>query len=358
MAQRPRTSLYPEFEDGERPSGADFKDFIDSYINIVDDPISIDSNNDIIFSNGIGIGNTSGDSLGSVRFNGTQFEFRETTGWEKLGSGGAFQEIGGGPDVAFNNGTVGINTGSTPTGFMFHVNIGTNDGPGNLVRFGSAVIHDSSTTAKRAYFSHVDRANNTEFALNQHSNGRVQLNAKADQSIRFTLDGSRTQLAVMADSVNDGFVVVGATSPSVDPNSFPAVKLFVEGDAFKTGANTWETSDIRLKRNITTFEQGLEIIKQINPIQFQYNGKAWTRESESTIGVSGQDIEKIAPFMISKAKVNGESERDDTNEYLVFNSKPLIYLAINAVKELSDRIEKLEKQLSHEQSGNTIDTDA
>ncbi len=346
MAQRPRTSIYPEFEDGERPSGADFRDLIDSYINIVDDPLSIDTNNNIVFSNAIRVGTTTDDTPGSIRYTGSNFEFRGLSGWEPLGSGGAFSLVGSGDDVAYNDGNVGISTGATPTPYKLQVAIEPNNGEGNQVRIGSSVIHDSQTTSERAYFSHYQMANNSNFGIMQLGTGRTHVNAPTGQSIRFTINFNRTQMAVVSNDASDGdgFVVVGSSSPGVDADSFPEVRLFVRGDALKTeGGGDWETSDVRLKKDISEFNHGLDVITKINPIKFRYNGKAWTKEGKERIGVSGQDIEKIAPYMVSKVKVDKELDDKDENEYLVFNSDPLIYLAINAIKELSERIDKLEK---------------
>jgi hypothetical protein len=94
------------------------------------------------------------------------------------------------------------------------------------------------------------------------------------------------------------------------------------------------------------FKDGLEIIKKINPIRFQYNGKASTKKGTENIGVSGNEVKKIAPYMIStrQAKLNPKDKKE--TDILVYDSSALIYIAVNAIKELSDKVEALEKKLS------------
>ena len=53
MTERTREVLKPEFKDGERPSGADFGDLIDSCVNKANDGVSFDSERNLILSRGV-----------------------------------------------------------------------------------------------------------------------------------------------------------------------------------------------------------------------------------------------------------------------------------------------------------------
>lgn len=345
MAQRTRNFLFTgPFSNGQRPDENDFRDVWESFINYQDDPISLDSNNNYVLSNAVRIGNTTGDNPGTIRFNGTIFEFRESGGWETLGSGasgGAFQVVGTGSDIAYNDGNVGINTGTSPTDYRFQVSIGNNDGLANQVRFGSAVIHNRTTSSNVAYFSHQSFADDTNYALSQSALGNVNLNAPTGRSIQFSINNATG----MTLTENSDLVVNGTTAINDDGST----SFYVNGNALKTvgGANWRVGSDEKIKKKIRPFKDGLEIIKKINPVRFQYNGKAWTKNGDENIGVSGSEIKKIAPYMVStaRAKLNPKDKKE--TDILMFDSSALIYVAINAIKELSDKIEALEEKLSN-----------
>ena len=106
-----------------------------------------------------------------------------------------------------------------------------------------------------------------------------------------------------------------------------------------TGIRT--TSDIRYKENIKNIDQNisLEIIKSLNPITFVYkNGTEYHR------GLSAQDLKEV----LSKNNINEQVVTKDFNEVLndeiySINYTELIPDLINCIKNLNERIEKLER---------------
>ena len=53
MSERNRQHLKQEFSDGERPSGADFADLMDSFLNKADDALSIDATGTLVLGQGM-----------------------------------------------------------------------------------------------------------------------------------------------------------------------------------------------------------------------------------------------------------------------------------------------------------------
>ena len=106
-----------------------------------------------------------------------------------------------------------------------------------------------------------------------------------------------------------------------------------------TGIKT--TSDIRYKENINNIDQNisLEIIKSLNPITFVYkNGTDYHR------GLSAQDLKEV----LSKNNINEQVVTKDFNEVLndeiySINYTELIPDLINCIKNLNERIKKLER---------------
>jgi hypothetical protein len=132
-----------------------------------------------------------------------------------------------------------------------------------------------------------------------------------------------------------GNVGIGTTSP--------AYQLQLSTDsAAKPSTNTWTiASDSRVKENITPYTKGLSAIMAINPVNYDYNGKAGFSVIKNNIGVIAQDVLEILPESVStyQAKLN-EDDLEDTELYN-FNSHALTYVLINAIKEQQAQIEEL-----------------
>ncbi len=132
--------------------------------------------------------------------------------------------------------------------------------------------------------------------------------------------------------------------------------LEVDGNCYKTGTNTWTVqSDIRLKKDIKPYKDGLEQVMQIKPVYFKYNEKAGVLGNKEYIGVIAQEIKKIAPYTVeltpfNKHEIENEKgevvgEKWDGTEYYTFNSHALTFMLINAVKEQQKIIEELRNEI-------------
>jgi len=124
----------------------------------------------------------------------------------------------------------------------------------------------------------------------------------------------------------------------------PAYQLELSANsAAKPGSNTWTiSSDKRLKKDIKPFDDGLDVIKQINPVRFHYNGKAGMPANEEFVGIIAQDIQKIAPYMVGEWQYRGKDGNAET--YLSYDGNAMTYILINAIKEQQAQIEQLKKQ--------------
>ena len=126
-------------------------------------------------------------------------------------------------------------------------------------------------------------------------------------------------------SYNASTATVGVSSNlSVDNN------ITAGGDITATG-NVTAASDIRLKSNIETIpgEGSLNILNDIRGVSFN-----WISDDRTSIGVIAQEVEKVLPELISST--------DDDMKTVNYNG--LIGVLIEAVKELSKRVEELENK--------------
>jgi len=340
MAERSKSYLKQEFRDGERPTGADFGDLIDSFLSKVDDNVNFDAEGNLDIPNGLNLGDVSSGQAGTLRFNGGQVQFFDGATWNNVGgAGGAFTPVSGGPNVAFNGGNVGIGTASTDPTFRLEVTLGNNSGPSERVKFGRAVISNGQGASQNyGQFSHESHSSNSNFAIRQGPGGDVFVNAPGDQPIRIT--HNRTQARVFV--APEGPVVI-ANNALISPD--PQISLQVNGQAGKNqGGNTWAViSDARLKQDVRPFEDGLKKLKEVKPVRFRYNGQLNTNPDQEEIGVIGQEISKVFPYMTTGGKPAVEDSNSD--EVMMFNSHALTYVMVNAIQELARKVEELEARL-------------
>jgi hypothetical protein len=136
--------------------------------------------------------------------------------------------------------------------------------------------------------------------------------------------------------------------------SSPSYQLQLSSNsAAKPTSSSWTVvSDARLKTDITAFTEGLSIIQQIEPVWFNYNGKAGMPVNERGVGTIAQELQKIAPYMVNE----WEYVNDETGEkenYLGVDYGAMDFLLVNAIKEQQQQIEtqgatieKLEAQIN------------
>jgi len=118
------------------------------------------------------------------------------------------------------------------------------------------------------------------------------------------------------------------------------------GDVTANGVTL--TSDLRLKKDVTPFEAGLEEILKINPINYRFNGKAGFKNTRPFIGYAAQELQEVAPYLVHDFQVNKEDE--DTNilsseTYLKIDPIAVQVLLVNAVKEQNEIIEEKEDRI-------------
>tara|TARA_B100000287_G_C20620182_1_gene775662 strand:- start:463 stop:1710 length:1248 start_codon:yes stop_codon:yes gene_type:complete len=115
--------------------------------------------------------------------------------------------------------------------------------------------------------------------------------------------------------------------------------LKIEGKPYKPGGGSWFTpSDERLKNITNEFNDGLSIINKIKPLRYEYKDD---ENKEEHIGIIAQELERVAPYAVTKLK-SDEYKLDDMR---VVNESNMIYILINSVKELSEKVNELEDEI-------------
>jgi hypothetical protein len=113
--------------------------------------------------------------------------------------------------------------------------------------------------------------------------------------------------------------------------------LHVDGDviAFST-----TVSDERLKDNIITIDSALDKVEALRGVSYTWN--EGNRKGKSEIGVIAQEVEKVFPDIVHDKKLPFVNDK----EYKTVDYEKLTAVLIEAVKELSQEVKELKKQIN------------
>ncbi len=154
---------------------------------------------------------------------------------------------------------------------------------------------------------------------------------------------------LVLDAANDNRLIIDGTTGNIGLAVNGAVHQLQlsTNSAGKPGSGTWTiTSDKRLKENITNYTEGLSLIRNIRPVNFNYSNtlnEAMGTNEELLLkkkfqGIIAQELKEIAPDMIK------EFTGKDGETYLEVDPNKFTYTLINAVKELDEKTQQIDKQ--------------
>ena len=361
MSEKTRDSLKSTFSDGERPSGSDFGNLIDSFVSKQND---FDGDGNLVLPRGVKLGDSAATVAGGLRFNSNQLQIFTGGAWTNVSAGGGGGGFGAVPTTAQSavarDSRVGIGNFPAVPAFKLDVEFDTTGGPDNQVRFGNLVFSNGVglTAQNFAVIAHQAQAAlnvNNNYALRQTPTGELHLNAPTNQIISIRQGGQTPKLAISAG----GNVIVGSqtditnapASLQVQGNAHVQGNINITGDitvagqAFKPGGGAWAPppSDARVKEDVSDLELGLSELQQVRTVRFRYNGRGGTQAGQAGVGVLAQEIEAILPETVRQISIPDDPELVDMR---VFDASPLTFVLINAVKELAARVEHLERALA------------
>ncbi len=149
---------------------------------------------------------------------------------------------------------------------------------------------------------------------------------------------------VIANDANDGFIFKNSNDDLVAKIWGTTGNLRIKGEAYKPGGGAWVApSDMRIKKNVVDFEDGLSLINKLRPVKYQYNGKGGTTDNGNEYyGFIAQEVERVAPYMVTTI----ENEQGDIKDLKAVDETALTKILINAVQELSAEVESLKKEVA------------
>jgi hypothetical protein len=126
------------------------------------------------------------------------------------------------------------------------------------------------------------------------------------------------------------------------------------GDFFVNGTLYQGVSDVRLKTNIAPISNALSKVKNINGVTFNMNDLAVSfgqTDTSKQVGVLAHEIEAVLPEAVGIAPFDREHEGDEIvsksgENYKTVQYEKIVPLLIEAIKELSAKVEELEKRIA------------
>jgi hypothetical protein len=148
----------------------------------------------------------------------------------------------------------------------------------------------------------------------------------------------RAQIYYIGRDTND-YIGVETTQINFVLDGNTDARLYNNGDFHADGnviAYSTSISDERLKENIEVVSDAVNKVKQIRGVTFNYKA-----DGKASAGVIAQEVEKILPQAVSETVL---MKVDDGQEYKVVQYDALHAVLIEAVKELTARVEALESK--------------
>jgi len=186
---------------------------------------------------------------------------------------------------------------------------------------------NGAKTLDLAYKANVGSGLISTKAAYEANVGSALITAKAFSANADNISSGTMNVARLGTSSNAQFNSIGVgTSAST-----------TTGEIRATNNITAYYSDDRLKTNLGNISDALQKLLTLNGFHYQANevAVALGYKVKPEVGVSAQQVQKVLPEIVVPAPID--------DKYLTVHYEKLIPLLIEAIKELNDKVEKLEK---------------
>lgn len=125
-----------------------------------------------------------------------------------------------------------------------------------------------------------------------------------------------------------------------------------------SSGNVTASSDARLKNVTGNFTRGLDSILALTPKVYTWKKESGMNTDDVNVGFIAQEVQPAIPEAVGSVKTRDAEETDsktgkktkvtkrEAAEFLSLSDRPIIAALVNAVKELNEKIDKLQKSKS------------
>ena len=128
-------------------------------------------------------------------------------------------------------------------------------------------------------------------------------------------------------------------------------RIAQNGDLTATDTSIGSLSDERIKKNITDFTGGLDIVKSLQPRNFEFKDETGKRKSGIRRGFVAQEVLEVDDYWIYEQEANDKDDPEyeytkDTEKVYISNLTDKDAMYVSAIKELQQQIEALQAEIN------------
>ena len=211
------------------------------------------------------------------------------------------------------------------SGVLSWSTVGTNTLAADAVT--GAKIADDAINSEHYTDGSIDTAHIADLNV---TGGKLALDRRSAASTNDVYTGNTHDYLFFDADVGISFFTANAEDMRLEDDG----DLHVDKDVI---AYSTTISDERLKENIQPIGDALSKVSQLNGVTFTYKP-----DGKESAGLIAQDVEKVLPSAITEKQL--PLKVDDGNEYKVLQYDQTIGLLVEAIKELTAKVEELENK--------------
>ncbi len=185
-----------------------------------------------------------------------------------------------------------------------------------------------------------------------HLNNSVGLEVRTGSTSALRVSGGHNtacKVEIGYDNTNGAYIKAGSSGNQklqvyVDNNSL-AAEFRGNGDFYSNDGTVHSLSDSRVKKDIADLTDGLDLVKQLRPRTFKFNGKATTLDDDRTrYGFVADEVMAVASQYVSlETQTIDDVEVDD---FKSLSTTKMIPMLVKAIQELSAKNDALEARIA------------
>jgi len=107
------------------------------------------------------------------------------------------------------------------------------------------------------------------------------------------------------------------------------------------------TSDIRLKKNLRPYAEGVQTVLSISPISFEWNGLGGQlADGRENVSVIANHLQQVIPEAVFPVKGKLHPEDQEETDILNFDVVPVVMADVNAIKQQAKTLESLMERIA------------
>lgn len=119
--------------------------------------------------------------------------------------------------------------------------------------------------------------------------------------------------------------------------------IYLSADHTSVSGQIFTSSDVRLKDDVQDLSGVLQKLKAVRGVSYRWANK--NRPQERRVGVIAQEVEKVFPELVTNVSNLAPGAGSDLKQSKAVDYQALAVLALEGVRELSDKVDELEERL-------------